>query len=596
MEPKRGFYDNPIATLDFSSLYPSIMMAHNLCYSTLVSESAKKKYNLLDSDVHKTFLETQPMFINNNKRKGVLSIILEELIQHRDAVKKEMKTEKDPFKYAILDGKQLALKVTANSLYGFTGATVGKLPCFSISASVTSYGRNGLAFLKAMIHKPSCVLCHCEINCYEKLTFSGECQDVVHDKCFIKWSENNKEKCPVCNNDSSYNKPNEFKPKFVEFTEEELKITTTALVVYGDTDSVMVKLNCDISTAQTIGLKMAKEATMRMNLHPIRLEFEKVYFPFLLVNKKRYVGGYWTKPNKMDKIDVKGLETVRRDSSLLTAEVMKDVIEKLIITKDKEGAYQLVCDRIREIKENKMDLSKFILSRNYGKNRSEYKNPPAYIAVVEDMTKRGFQFSKGQRIPYVVIRGLKGDKVIDRVAHPMRVLNEDLSIAVDDYIDDLAKCLSRIFAFNFGNDKKKAYLALINGEHTKHIKQVIPNTNQGMLKFITKKKRCIKCKAVIIEDTNINDNNNKQEYIVCDNCKQHEQENLLNLFLDLQQQQRKKEELYSKCWTQCQDCANTLLKPIDCVNMDCPIFFKRTTVIKELNEITQKLKSFEDLF
>ena len=55
----------------------------------------------------------------------------------------------------------------------------------------------------------------------------------------------------------------------------------------------------------------------------------------------------------------------------------------------------MVCDRIREIKEKKMDLSKFILSRTYSKDKAEYKNPPAYIAVVEDMTNRGVQFSKG---------------------------------------------------------------------------------------------------------------------------------------------------------------------------------------------------------
>ena len=36
IEPKRGYYDMPIATLDFSSLYPSIMMAHNLCYTSLI--------------------------------------------------------------------------------------------------------------------------------------------------------------------------------------------------------------------------------------------------------------------------------------------------------------------------------------------------------------------------------------------------------------------------------------------------------------------------------------------------------------------------------------------------------------------------------
>ncbi len=56
--------------------------------------------------------------------------------------KNDLKAETDPFKRAVLDGRQLALKVSANSVYGFTGATVGKMPCLAISASTTSYGRN----------------------------------------------------------------------------------------------------------------------------------------------------------------------------------------------------------------------------------------------------------------------------------------------------------------------------------------------------------------------------------------------------------------------------------------------------------------------
>lgn len=46
MEPKRGYYDVPIATLDFASLYPSIMMAHNLCYTTLTDAKTVKQLGL----------------------------------------------------------------------------------------------------------------------------------------------------------------------------------------------------------------------------------------------------------------------------------------------------------------------------------------------------------------------------------------------------------------------------------------------------------------------------------------------------------------------------------------------------------------------
>lgn len=47
IEPKKGYYDVPIATLDFSSLYPSIMMAHNLCYTTLVEGNTIERLGLV---------------------------------------------------------------------------------------------------------------------------------------------------------------------------------------------------------------------------------------------------------------------------------------------------------------------------------------------------------------------------------------------------------------------------------------------------------------------------------------------------------------------------------------------------------------------
>lgn len=79
-------------------------------------------------------------------RKGLLPQILEDLLAARKRAKKDLKMEKDKFKRAVLDGRQLALKISANSVYGFTGATVGKLPCLEISSSVTAFGRQ-------MIHK-----------------------------------------------------------------------------------------------------------------------------------------------------------------------------------------------------------------------------------------------------------------------------------------------------------------------------------------------------------------------------------------------------------------------------------------------------------
>ena len=64
-------------------------------------------------------------------------------------------------------------------------------------------------------------------------------------------------------------------------------------------------------------MKLGKEAAeyvSRTFRHPIKLEFEKVYHPYLLMSKKRYAGMFWTNPETPDKIDAKGIETVRRDN------------------------------------------------------------------------------------------------------------------------------------------------------------------------------------------------------------------------------------------------------------------------------------------
>ena len=118
----------PIATLDFSSLYPSIMMAHNLCYTTLLDMQTIERLGLVkDVDYTQTpnngwalvLLQIQSsvaysmldLFVKSVRRKGLLPTVLEDLISARKRAKADLKKETDPFKRAVLDGRQLALKV-----------------------------------------------------------------------------------------------------------------------------------------------------------------------------------------------------------------------------------------------------------------------------------------------------------------------------------------------------------------------------------------------------------------------------------------------------------------------------------------------------
>lgn len=276
IEPTRGYYDVPVATLDFASLYPSIIQAHNLCYTTLLNKTAVEKLNLVKD---KDFIVTPngDMFATIKRRKGLLAQILEELLTARKQAKRELAVETDPFKKAVLNGRQLALKISANSVYGLTGATVGKLPCLAIASSTTSYGRQMIEKTKEEVEK--------------KYTIAN---GYTHD----------------------------------------------AQVIYGDTDSVMVKFGVkDLATAMKLGEEAAQFVSSKF-IKPIKLEFEKVYFPYLLINKKRYAGLYWTNPDKYDKMDTKGIETVRRDNCRLVQNVIETVLRMILIDQDVQGAQE----------------------------------------------------------------------------------------------------------------------------------------------------------------------------------------------------------------------------------------------------------------
>jgi DNA polymerase delta subunit 1 len=114
--------------------------------------------------------------------------------------------------------------------------------------------------------------------------------------------------------------------------------THDAEVIYGDTDSVMVKFGpTDLAAAMKLGEEAAEYVSSKF-IRPIKLEFEKVYFPYLLINKKRYAGLYWTRTEKFDKMDTKGIETVRRDNCRLVQTVIETVLKKILIDRDPEAA------------------------------------------------------------------------------------------------------------------------------------------------------------------------------------------------------------------------------------------------------------------
>ncbi|RWS01642.1 DNA polymerase delta catalytic subunit-like protein [Dinothrombium tinctorium] len=397
IEPKKNFYNVPIATLDFVSLYPSIMIANNLCYSTLLSQELIEKYNLkLNEDY--ICSPSKSCFVKKHLYSGLLPEILESLVDRRKYVKNLLKIEKDEMRKQILDGRQLALKITANSVYGFTGAQNGMLPCIDISQSVTSFGQ----------------------------------QMLIMTKNFIEEYYPNSE------------------------------------IIYGDTDSVMVNFNI-FFTENTLPEKklemtmnLAREAAKKITekfISPIQLDFEKVYFPYLLISKKRYSGLLYTKPDTFDKIDSKGLETVRRDNCKLVQECMNNVLECLLMRKNPEEAIEYAKNVIEQLKNNSLPLEKLIISKQLSKLNYKVKQAHIELAKKIESRKRGSGPKLGDRVPYVIVKTdlpKSKEKLYMKAEDPDFVKEKNLEIDVTYYVNkQLSKPLTRLLEPVVGEEEAK---------------------------------------------------------------------------------------------------------------------------------------------
>ncbi|PWA33263.1 hypothetical protein CCH79_00013575 [Gambusia affinis] len=498
IEPEKGYYSVPIATLDFSSLYPSIMMAHNLCYTTLLQKGSAEKLGLSPDDFIKT--PTGDQFVKSSMRKGLLPEILENLLSARKRAKAELKKETDPFKKQVLDGRQLALKISANSVYGFTGAQVGKLPCLEISQSVTGFGRQMIEKTKQLVES--------------KYTISNGYQ-------------------------------------------------ADARVVYGDTDSVMVKLG--VTTVKE-AMEIGREAA------------EWVYYPYLLINKKRYAGLYFSSsPDTHDKMDCKGIETVRRDNCPLVANLINTCLQKILIERDPQGAVDHAKEVISDLLCNRIDISQLVITKELTRTAQEYAGKQAHVELAERMRKRdaGSAPNLGDRVPYVIIKAAKGAAAYMKSEDPIFVLENNIPIDTQYYLEQqLSKPLLRIFEPILGETKAES--VLLKGDHTR-CKTVLTSKVGGLMAFAQKRSTCIGCKAVL-----------KTDAAVCDFCKNKESELYQKEIFHL----NALEEHFSRLWTQCQRCQGSLHEDVLCTSRDCPIFYMRKKVQKDLDDQSKLVSRF----
>ena len=446
LDPLSGIYldDEPVAALDFSSLYPSSIISENLSHDSVVwvkdydlegnlvcvkegsdtydnlegCEYLEVDYDILRPDPadrrkhpplrpagKRVCRFAQPLDI---KEKSTLPKILQKLLSQRKATRKQAEKETDDFRKALLDAQQLAYKLTANSLYGQLGSNTSKIRRKCIAASTTGHGRQQLLFSKACIEAA-----------YGTDPTTGKPVD------------------PRC----------------------------SAVCVYGDTDSVFISFRpTDPVTGERLTGRAAQEAAKALAEEagqkisgalkpPHDFEFDKMFRCFCLLSKKRYFGDMTEGGLEDDDYHRKSMGIVmkRRDNAPIVKYVYGGVIERILNQRNIVAAFEFVRQSIRELLEGKFPMKRLTITKSL---RAEYKLVPAHKVLADRIGKRdpGNKPSSNDRIPFVYVMQATGKpwskstKQGDRIETPVYIKEKALKLDYNFYItNQIAKPVAQVF-------------------------------------------------------------------------------------------------------------------------------------------------------
>jgi len=446
LEPKCNMYlDNPVACVDYASLYPSSMMSENLSHDSKVwtkeydlsgnlvqttGEIGKDGEFLYDNMGDKyTYVDIQydtfryyrkspsaaaekircgykicrfAQFQDGNR--AIMPSILQELLSARKSTRKKMASEPDEFMRNVLDKRQLGYKVTANSLYGQCGARTSTFYDKDVAAATTATGRLLLTYAKRVVEEVYgnriCTTAH-----YGDVRSKAEC-------------------------------------------------------IYGDTDSVFFTFNLETlegvpirgALALEITIELAQEAGHLASAFlkaPHDLEYEKTFMPFCLLSKKRYVGILYEHDPTKGKRKEMGIVLKRRDNAPIVKDIYGGIIDILMKEKDIGKAVAFLKGCLRNMVDEKYPMDKLVITKSL---RSGYKKPQqiAHKVLADRMTSRdpGNKPSSGDRIPYVFIhnadkKALQGQ----RIENPTFVREHGLKIDYAHYItNQIMKPVQQLFA------------------------------------------------------------------------------------------------------------------------------------------------------
>lgn len=219
-----------------------------------------------------------------------------------------------------------------------------------------------------------------------------------------------------------------------------------AKVRYGDTDSVMVEFDVQgrkgqeaIDYSWVLGEQAAEQCT-KLFKAPNDLELEKVYCPYFLYSKKRYAAKMFEKGRDgtvvFKKIDVKGLQVVRRDSCPFVRETLKGLLGQVLESSDPRPVIESAREAARNLMQGHVPIEKLLMSKQLA---SAYKVPMPHVAVRDKIRARapGSEPQQGDRVPFVIIKG--DGKMYEKAEDPDWVREKNLAIDYQYYFTNQFK-------------------------------------------------------------------------------------------------------------------------------------------------------------
>lgn len=518
MEPQSALYVDPVIVLDFQSLYPSMIIAHNLCFSTMLGNvnrisswneqrriGVKTTYNPPTPDqingLDGLYIASNgEMFVDASVRRGILPQLLEEILETRVMVKTAMKNIiNDDATANMLNARQFGLKMIANVTYGYTSASFsGRMPCSGLADTIVQSGRDALE-------------------------------------------------------------------EMIRYVEDELREETGATVVYGDTDSLFVRVpGATRDEAFGIGERIVKKAQEKFP-DPVTLKLEKVYQPCLLQSKKRYVGyAYETRNQAIASFDAKGIETIRRDACPLVQKALEKTLRILFETRDislVKRYVQRLCNRLQE---GRIPFTDLIFRKEVKLGRyKEGHLPPAAIVASKSIDHDARRTPRhGERVPFVVIYERAGAPLKECVVSPEMYISGSMQggmrlnttyYITKQILPALNRALSLVgirVATWYAEMPRRTSLYESSGLPGR--KTVVRN-GQSNLKMFYNSNICRICHG--------------NGGFVCEKCKSGEKGRQSTQYI-LAYRLQQAERTYNKLRRKCVECAGRVASE-ECINLDC---------------------------